>query len=346
MDTDLVSLRSSDDIIYGPTTRATVMAAQHRGEGLPNGLIMSKPGSPFLKRWMQHYGEAKRNGNWDELSTIRPYLMHQAKDPDLTVLEGHTWFYPLSAEKDGDTPLKTLWLGKSWHDIDQSYGTHFWHPMDNFASLIEPKTIQTVDTPLFCRVRQLFDNLDDDGYFAHPVAQNSNCSIVWMKDLSEEDYKIFSDYKVSADDLDIKLVDSSGFSNHGWAPRGMLQSHNETSGVAFRNVTKDSFAIMPVPVGWDARVWTVRMTLQVDHGEITTADGVGLFKIRTETAGEIMIRVRNDIPYPGVTINLEWRGDSLAEREYQAIDDNVWISEARCATSPVEQGFPSYWPFC
>jgi len=111
MDSDLVALKSSDDILYNPTTRATVMAMQYRGDGIPNGFMMSKPGSPFLKSCMQHYKEItdkKDEKIWDRLSTTRPYLMHQDKDPDLTVLDRNSWFYPLSAEKEGDATLKML----------------------------------------------------------------------------------------------------------------------------------------------------------------------------------------------------------------------------------------------
>jgi len=52
LDNDLVALKSSDDVIYNNSTRATVMALQYRGDGLPNGFIMSRPRSPFLRRWI------------------------------------------------------------------------------------------------------------------------------------------------------------------------------------------------------------------------------------------------------------------------------------------------------
>ena len=327
MDTDLVALKSLDDVIYSPTTRATVTAIQYRGDALPNGFIMSKPGSPFLKRWIQRYQEAKAKGNWNELATKIPYQMHLDNDPDLTVLGTQSWYYPLSAEKEGDAPLKTLWFGKSWHDIEKSYGTHFWHPMEEFVALIKPLTIQTIDTPLFCYTRTFFDNLDDDGVYAESPETNRNCTVSRYMDLEEENYRMFSDYTMAMDDSDMKLVDSSGFNNHGWAPRGMVLQHNGSSGGLVRSITADSFAVLPVPADWDARTWSVRMTIELNIKTIATGSGIGLFKIRMETGGEILIGIRDDSPYPGLTLNLDWRGNDLAKKEYRAIDDMGWVSK-------------------
>lgn len=300
------------------------MAQQYRGDGLPNGFTMSKPRSPFLKRWIQQYREIKTTGDWDQLSAAQPYAMWKDKDPDLTVLDGNAWYYPLSAERDSDATLKQLWFGKSWHNPEKSYGTHFWHPTENFARVITPIIIQTIDTPLFCSVRKLFDNLDDDGYYAEEPAKNANCSITWNKDLKEQNHRLFSDYQILTDDVDRKWIDSSGFNNHAWALNGMKLIFNETSGMKYRNISAQSYAILPVPADWDVRVWSARMRFQLDSHEISEGDGIGLFKIRMETGGEILVRVRNDNPFPGTTVKVEWKGDQLAKKEYQGIDNLTW----------------------
>lgn len=84
MDNDLVALKSSDGVINDPTSRSTVMALQKGGDGIPNSMIMSKAGSPFLKRWMQRYGDVREKQNWEDLSARTPYEMYQDKDPDLS----------------------------------------------------------------------------------------------------------------------------------------------------------------------------------------------------------------------------------------------------------------------
>ena len=323
-----MAFKSLDDVLYNPTTRATVMAMQHRGEALPNGFIASKPGSPFLKKWIQRYGDVKIKKNWHELAAKTPYSMYLDKDPDLTVLNTKSWFYPLSAEEDGDATLKALWYGKSWHDIDESYGTHFWHPLQDFARTIKPSTIQTVDTPLFCRTRQLFDNLDNDGYFAKPPETNPNCSITWMKDLKQEDHRIFSDYRMITDHTDMKMIDSSGFYHHGWATEDMSLQTSSPSGQIVRKMSPKSFAVLPVPADWDARLWSARMTFELDTKDLTAGTGIGLFKIRMETGGEILIGVRNDNPFPGITVKIEWHGNKLAKKQYQTIDDKTWVSKS------------------
>ena len=108
LDSDLVALKSSDDVVYNNSTRSTVMALQHKGDGIPNGLIMSKPRSPFIERWIQQYKQIKNRNLWDQLSTSRPHAVYTDMDPDLTVLDGHSWFSPLSSQSDGDTSLKML----------------------------------------------------------------------------------------------------------------------------------------------------------------------------------------------------------------------------------------------
>ena len=135
------------------------MAERLAPEGAPNWLIMSKPQSPFLKRWMDAYPSSDRS--FSHLATLTPYEFFKDRDPDLHVLGGHTWFYPLASDPDGDKTLKKLWFGKSWFDIEESYGTHVWHWKEEFRELITPEVVRAVDTPLFCRLRDLFEGLGD-----------------------------------------------------------------------------------------------------------------------------------------------------------------------------------------
>ena len=189
--------------------------------------------------------------------------------------------------------------------------------------MITPKTIQIIDSPLFCRIRNVFANLDDGGYYSTPPEKNANCSVTWTSDLKSENHRMFSDYRMSTDDLDIKWVDSSGFSNHGWAPKGTSLHQNSTSGLAIRNITANSYTVLPVPADWDSRVRSVRMTYTK---KIAEGNGVGLFKIRMEDGGEILIWVRNDNPFPGITMKLEWSGNKFASKQLRKLDDLIWVS--------------------
>ena len=133
---------------------------------------------------------------------------------------------------------------------------------------------------------------------------------------------------MSTDDLDRKWVDSSGFHNHGWAPKGTLLKSKNASGFMYRAIIADSYAVLPVPADWDCRVWSVRMMVEVDTKHIAEGDGVGIFKIRMEDEGEILVRVRNDNPYPGITLKLDWLGNRLAKQQYQKLNNVIWVSQA------------------
>jgi hypothetical protein len=62
---------------------------------------------------MQQYTDFD-DKDWYQNSVYLPHTMYLAKEPDLTVLDDHTWFYPIWSQ--GDNLLKTMWLGKSWYD--------------------------------------------------------------------------------------------------------------------------------------------------------------------------------------------------------------------------------------
>lgn len=105
----------------------------------------------------------------------------------------------------------------------------------------------------------------------------------------------------------------------------MQLSQNGTLDSAHRRMTAESFAVLPVAADWDARFWSVRRALQLDTQAIAAGEAVSLFMIRMDTGGSISVRV-SDIPYPEVTVKLEWNGNSYAKKEYQIINSTTWVS--------------------
>ena len=322
LENDLIALKSSDDVIDAPATRATVMAKRINPEGVPNWMIMSKPESPFLRRWMEDYQEEKE---WNALATYMPLELYRDHDPDLTVLGGHSWFYPLASDPDGDNMLKRLWFGKTWYDIDVSYGTHMWHWKDEIRQAIRPKTVRKIDTPLFCRLRKLFDNLDGDGYMALEWEKDPACKVVTIPDLKRENHRLFADYKMGGDKLDMKLLDSSGTNHHAWAPSGTTLEHGGRT--TFRNISEGSYFVMPVPIGWDARVWTVRTELRMDRLSLPQSDNVGLFMIRMDKGDELLIQFRLDKKSAGPVLDVHWKsGRKAKDDEYRKNEEVSWVS--------------------
>ena len=157
-----------------------------------------------------------------------------------------------------------------------------------------------------------------------------------MKELKEDNNGMFSDYRIDTDDTDMKLVDSSGFHHHGWAVNGMNIHHVGDSGELVRKISKGSFAVLPVPANWDARLWSARMIFEPDTKELAAGNMIGLFKIRMETGGEILVRVRNDNPFPEITVIVKWHGNRLAKTEYQTMDDRVWASQVEYGHNPLK----------
>ena len=296
------------------------MARRLSPEGVPNWLIMSKAGSPFLKEWMQKYeGEwdlsndesTWKEDSWDKMAVETPTKLAENEDPDLMILDGHSWFYPLASDSNGDAMLKKLWFGKSWDSIDESYGTHMWHWNGEIRNLATPEIVRTIDTPLFCQLRKLLDDLDGDGYTATAPERNANCSIKMAASLKTRHHRMFSDYRMAGDEHDTKWVDSSGYQLHGWAPKGTPLRSDAISGT-HRWMGEHSFAVLPVPSGWDTRAWTVRMDLQLEPGTLDGKELVGLFKIRTEDDGDIVVRVGNQRG-AGYIMDVEWRDLSRAK---------------------------------
>lgn len=341
VDTDIVALKSSDDIIFHSRTKSTVMPLQsaHFGRKSINALIMSKSHSPFLARWMEKYKKFEM-GEWDHISCWAVTEMYDAGEPDLQLLDDKAWMYPMPIRLDDldartDPNLATAWLGKSWFDIDESYGLHFWKWKRGFSGKpfpleITPEAVRTIDTPLFCRMRKLFDNIDGDEYFSVPWEEDSNCAVSWTMDLREDDYRLFADWNMRQDDLGIKWVDKSGHRNHGWAfGTALTPSKSDTNGrEATRYFNSLSHAWLPVPADWDTRVGTARMKFQLDSSTFDSdqrRDEIGLLKIRMDYAGEILFGLKilpSGLPH----LTFSWLGTYLTAPPYDTLDNVNWTS--------------------
>ena len=339
MDNDMIALKSSDDIIYSPDTKSTVLPRQAiygQGKAVLNAMIMSKPGSPFLLRWMEKYKELDPS-EWDRTSCLVPAEMWNAGEPELTLLHDRTWVYPQLRTNDElrtDRPaLSLMWVGKSWHDIGNNYGSHLWRWADGSRKVeVNPEIVRTIDTPIFCKMRRLFDNVDGDGHYSVPVDRNPNCSFTSMVGLKSNKYSLFSDYQIRLDTANTKWVDSSGNRLHGFSQTGTYINRTEESIV--REFTMNSQAWLPVPSDWDARVGTVRMQFQLDRKATSGTTPIGLFKIRVDYAGEIVVSLVKVPTANALLLHFEWLGTFLAKGKYAQIDNAEWISDGQYVSSP------------
>lgn len=306
MDTDVIALRSSDDVLSLASRRATVMA-EELGVGLCNALIMSAPKAPFIRRWMEKY-RYFNDISWNKHSVVLPYKMYIDGDPDITVLDSHTWFYPMYGND--NRGLRTMWFGKSWWDIDRNYGVHLWRwSRGAIADLLTPQTVREIDTSLFCAIRKLFDNVDNDGYISIESSKNPNCSIPRISDIVYHPRGLFAVYNFTTDVNNVKWVDQSGNNLHGWALWGTQLSTGPTNGSTARFFDEISSAVLPVPLGWDPRVGSINVRFQFDVNVLAYGQEMLLLKTSIDENGAIMIKlVMGQEGQQHSFINLIWAG--------------------------------------
>ena len=337
LDTDVLALKSSDDVIFDPRTRATVMSRQMSVAPVINAFIMSKPASPFLHRWMEAY-KSFNTSEWDYMTSFVPHDMFLAGEPDLTLLDDHAWMYPKRLGEADDIAhphLSQMWTGKSFHDIENSHGVHFWKWLTYARDLVHltPQMARNIDTPLFCRLRKLFDNVDGDGYLSTPWEQNPNCTVSWAKDLKENKHRLFADYRIDQDTMDMKWVDSSGYNNHGWAGHGTeIVRTNNANEVARRKFGKGDHVWLPVPVDWDSRVGTARLAFQLEPEAFKEGGKeIGLFKIRVDWTGEIVLSLKpNEDGKP--LLKFQWEAPSGGNETYKELQRVEWTSTSGCVS--------------
>ena len=333
LDTDVLPLKSADEIIFDPTTKATVLAQQNPryDHVVSNAMIMSKPGSPFIRRWMERYKDFDPS-EWDATSCKAPLEMADGGDPDLTIVgyRHRSWMYPMSGGRDvgPDPHLATMWLGKSWYDINKSFGVHLWkfdggrlpRPI-----VVTPDSARNIDTPLFCKLRRAFDDLDRDGYRSVPWEEDPNCWPSFVKDLKEDQWRLFGDWRMHTDENNIKWVDSSGYRNHGFALAGTNTTKDPDTGVISRRFHGGDHAWLPVPADWDSRVGTVRMVFSLDeHAWLEGAGEIGLFKIRIDYGGEIVVSLTSEDVFDTPSLRFDWRGSFMSDDRYKDLDKVSW----------------------
>ena len=298
LENDLIALRSVDKILDNRDSRPTIMAERMAPEGVPNWLIFSRAKSPFLKRWMEAYAEDK---DWNELATRTTMEMLRGHDPHLQVMSGRSWFYPLASALDSDASLKKLWFGKSWHDIDESYGTHLWHWLDEYRDLITPDLVRAIDTPLFCRLRPLFNEIYTKSYKSW--SNDPNCFVTRTFSLDPTTNGLFADYAFTSDASPIKTLDTSGHNLHGWAPNGTALSRSG------RTLSSGTFIVFPTPLEWDTRAFTLQLSLSIDPTCLSPRKSTTFLKLRLEHEEELTLSFRlssDPASSPPISLVLHW----------------------------------------
>ncbi len=213
-----------------------------------------------------------------------------------------------------------MWLGKSWWDIEVNYGVHLWHwDAMPVPRLFSKDVVREIDTSFFCAIRKLFDDFGGDGYISTPVKEDRNCLVVWMETLVPHAQGLLASYDFSEDSSDAKWVDTSGNHLHGWAPNGTAIIHQPDESVE-RHFSAGSYAVLPVPADYDARVGTIHIGIRFDGHE--WASNVQLAKLRIEGHRELLISVVRDAQPEVVRVRFQWIAPGLFRGWREGVDWN------------------------
>lgn len=323
MDYNIIALRSSDDIINSPTTKSAVMAEQDPG-GFGNAFFMAKPHSPFLKAWMQEYRRFN-DSDWGGFSLVAPHKLYEQGNQDLTALDVHTWYYPYCCS---DASTIKLFFGHSFTDIDENYGVHQWGGRWRTTNMLTPESVRTIDTPFFCHIRHLFNDLGD-GYVAQDYRTNPNCSFVDMSTLRPSSDLLMADYQFTHD-TSIKVIDDSGNRLHGWAPHttGMPLDFSSTATSTsiipqqVREFQPYQFLVLPLPTDYDGRVGTLQTSLYFQNGFADDRDKTTtLAQVRMDDDSKLLLRLLRSASTGNTSVQVEW----IASSDRTSIEGEVFV---------------------
>jgi len=317
MDYNLIALRSSDEVIYGAETKPTVMARQEPGS-ICNAFIMSKKHAPFLRRWMDQYRNFK-DSDWDGMSVKMPNKLAAQDQSDVTVLDQSAWFYPTCCSA---ASTIRLFFGQTFGTIDNNFGVHQWGGKWRTSSFLTPGNVREIDTPFFCRIRNLFDNVGGS-YVSMDWRKNPNCSFVTMDTVaSRHGDSLISAYDFQTD-TSIKWIDQSGNRLHGWAPFGMPLVAEGSMGRMVRETRPDTFAVLPVPSDYDARTGTVHTEIMFQYGHYDHGTSAMLAQVRFDDDARMQWSFHYDAINRTSTVKVVWIPWEWANAEQSALTFDI-----------------------
>ncbi|CAO3611027.1 unnamed protein product [Cunninghamella blakesleeana] len=236
LDLDVISLRSLDNLLDNDF----VMGHEGIGGaiGLCNAVILSKPGSKFLQRWIQTYRTFNQS-DWNYHSVVLPGKLATHFKDEIHIMNYTSFFWPLW---DGNG-LRTLFLEKSYQFDQGNYLTHIWESAANPHLMKELSTdvIKHVDNSLYCQLRFFLKSDDEE-----PIQP---CKYM---EHSERKDKLIGHWPLK-NHLDIKInptpaIDDSGNDMHGILRNGYYFSieENRNNDGAYVN-GKDSYIFLSMP---------------------------------------------------------------------------------------------------
>ncbi len=142
LDTDAITTKPFTDLLHNHC----VLGVDHKNEVIPNGMILARPGHPFLKRWLDTLASELNNPVWATHAVVLPYRLYR-EDPT-QIDEYHVdLFLPFGWEDKG-----ILGTDLSYADrVRDAYCVHMWESMWPEVAAIDSRYLRgdTVFARLF-----------------------------------------------------------------------------------------------------------------------------------------------------------------------------------------------------
>jgi hypothetical protein len=151
LDIDTICLRSFQDLLnYDFVIGIQGNKDNQEIYGLCNAVILSKPNSPFILKWIDSYTSFRSKGRdnyWDEHSVLMPLKLSYQFPSEVTILENSAFYNPLW-NNIHDILFNTQINNDEYkHLIEKNYCIHLWDTYTNdYLSKLDEKTIINENT--------------------------------------------------------------------------------------------------------------------------------------------------------------------------------------------------------
>lgn len=159
LDADVFVHRSFDELLGLPAVLG--IEGQDRIYGMADAVILARPNSPFLIRWLDSYRTFRSKGRdefWGEHPVRMPAQLAREYPDEIAVLPYNAFFWPLW------TPDHLHWMFESDSKIEPlGYANHLWETLAwRYLANLTPGRARSCSTNFHNWIRPYVDDLPDD----------------------------------------------------------------------------------------------------------------------------------------------------------------------------------------
>lgn len=157
LDADVLVHQSFDHLLENS---AVLGAEGVNSESLGNGVILSEPNAPFLKRWHEEYRRFQGDKFWTGFPCSVPRKLANSFPDEVTVLPDSAFYRPFCTDED----LKLLFGPSPPSEQRGTLANHLWESKawTDYLKDLTPGTVRAVDTNFHRWARPFLQDLPDD----------------------------------------------------------------------------------------------------------------------------------------------------------------------------------------